>query len=341
MSSNIVDDNTGSGFAIPDDDDGGLDSFFNIAAEDDSDEDTSRFFADPSAGLDEEEEAVPSLEEQPETTFEIDDEYEDPFDVVVPQAEEPAPEPEPAYDPAPQDHVFEELPVEESAPYVEPAPVVEEPPVVESRWAAPEDTYVPPQAAEPVTPVEEPAPAYTPPVADTYEEQPALYQETRRSYEEPQQKRRIHVPSEAEKIEEVNRIVHILNVYRDLSPAEVRNSVFSLITMENTEPESEAQVIVKTMNSKPLLYETIRALSEAKNTDPVERVFYILELPDEVFYNLGEMAIVFTDDDPIPRNQPKTAYARVLVPIIDGLDENVMSIVEATEKLLEAAFSEY
>lgn len=357
MSSKYVTENAGSGFSIPEDGDDELSELFNFESEDDSEEDTSRFFMNPDEGLEDTEEDHDTGET--ESAFSVADDS-DPFDVVsvdeseeieglddfdtVENIEEHAPvEEEPVYEPEPQVEVEPE-----------PEPVLQQP-VVESRWAS--DGYAQQPAYSTSTP-QEPEQAYEPEPAPVVEEAPDYY-ESRRSrretaaYEQyapepaieerPVQQsstRRLNIPSEADKIAEVNRVVHVLDVYRNLSPADVKDSVYALMTLDNEPPESEAQVIVKAMNAEPLLFKTIRALSEAKNTDPVERVFYILELPDEVFYNLGNMAIVFTDDDPIEKNQSKTAFARKLVPIIESLEDNVMAVVSAAEKVLEAASGE-
>lgn len=339
---------------LPGDDDDELAELFAYRSEDSRGEDTQQYFDNPNAGF-EEDTADPAPESSAFAA--IDDDGFDPFDIPVEdesfEVESALAPPEERYDDSPSfdepvyKPVQEQAEEPESAPEPEPSFESYEEPQVQSRWASTE--YVDPaptpiyEASTPVyEPEPEPAAVHTPPeLSPVYEQQRSAREEepVAPAVEEPavQSRRRINIPSESDQIQDVQRIVEILDVYRSLKPGEMKDQVYSLITMDNEPPESEAQVVVKALRAQPLLFETIRALREAKNTDPVERVFYVLELPEDVFYNLGIMAIVFTDQDPINEQQTKTNYARQLVQIIESLEGHVMSVVENTESVLRAA----
>lgn len=146
---------------------------------------------------------------------------------------------------------------------------------------------------------------------------------------------RVSITPESEEIEKARKIISVTDVYRDLTN-DVKNVVSQFILNDSDFTEDEATIIVRAINSDQTLFETMKALREAKESDQVERVFYVLSLEDKILYKLGDLVSIFTQED-IENSGRRLDYARSLVASIDSLDKKSIDYVVATERVLKAA----
>lgn len=328
MSKDYVADNAGTGFASFDDDGpSDLDSLLAGAAlgEEEDDQETASYFTD----------ADPSVFTSKSDGF---DQASSTY-----QSSAPREEPKPAA-PAPaltieDEEDYDDLPVQEPA-YVAPVSV--------------EAVYVEPVYTTPV----ETQPTYTAPV----EPQPTRSESLgKRSWErdpnplvipstsvqqpfaEPKpadarSSRRINIPTEADEISLAGKVIRIIDAYRKLNQ-EVRSVASQFITGGSEIINDEATLAIKVINADPMLSVTMKALREAKDLDPVERVFFVIDLEEDVLHSLGGLVGVFvgkTFDDTLD----KIKYSRVVVSEIGELDERAINYVESTESILAAADEE-
>lgn len=148
---------------------------------------------------------------------------------------------------------------------------------------------------------------------------------------------KVHVPSMEDDRNRVSQIVRIVDAYRRLNSEE--KGVVSQFITGGEVIDDETDFIIRTVNVDKSLAVTMKALKDAKNVDPVERAFFVIELNDKTFYSLGDLVAVFTGED-INKRTTKTVYARELVKQIDMLDSKSMNFVEATESVLSASDGE-
>jgi hypothetical protein len=203
-------------------------------------------------------------------------------------------------------------------------------------------------ADEPVAPVEQlrprswetdpnptfstPAPVQAPtPVA------PAVKHAAIPEYSQPSS-RRISIPSETDEIVLAGKVIRILDAYRKLN-TEVRSVASQFITSGSEVIEDEATLVVKVINADPMLSVTMKSLREAKALDPVERVFYVISLEDDVLHSLGGLVSVF-NGTALDQSQNRISYARALVREIEQLEARAVNYVESTESILAAADEE-
>jgi hypothetical protein len=335
VTKNYVADNAGSGFASFDDDGpSDLESLLADAAkgEEEDDQDTASFFTNTdqddyssqSSGLDNSysssknnssyEEPVKETRPEPSHAIQIDDDEE--YDDL------PDHEPEPTFSAPVRQRSWERDPNPTfSSESFEPESVTQ-------------PSYSAPVYAEPAysAPAPTPAPAAVPAYSAPSHAAPRT--ETRPT----DTRKRINIPSEAEEILLAGKVIRILDAYRKLS-SEVKTVASQFITNGAEVIEDEATLVIKVINVDPMLSTTMRSLREAKALDPVERVFYVIELDDEVLHSLGGLVSVFngtTIDDSLS----KVNYARTLVREIDNLDSRAVNYVESTESILAAADEE-
>lgn len=151
-----------------------------------------------------------------------------------------------------------------------------------------------------------------------------------------QKRPRVIMPNIEDSINNVNQIINILDAYRKLTDNE-KNVAGQFITGGEV-VSSESEFIVKVINVDRMLPITMKALGEAKHRDPVERAFYVIELDNDILYNLGSLVSVFMPEgqEPKPSNS-NTQYAREVVRCIDALSSEDMRYIEATELVLRAS----
>lgn len=311
MAKNYVEDNEGQGFASFDDD-GPTDLESLLAgatsSEESDEEDTSSYFGNEMLSSDDDDSASYNY----------------------PKESTPVPEPvAPSYTPKYEDPVPSYLSAPKyEAPVSTPTPAVVAPPVVESQ-PEPQETRswesVPtptPSYPTPASIYSTPAPAVPAPVAAPT---------TRAS-------NRIHLPSESDQIALANKTIRIADAYRALTN-EVRTVASQFITSSDEVITDEATLVVKVLNADPMLGTVMKALREAKGLDPVERVFFVIDLRDDVLHSLGGLVSAFTDAT-FDVNDSKINYARNLVREIDQLESQAVNYVEATESILAAADEE-
>lgn len=205
-------------------------------------------------------------------------------------------------------------------------------PQEEPSYQSEEPVYQEPRKEEPVYQ----EPLREEPVCQEPQREESAYQTTRAErQEEPQKSRpKIHIPSIEDQIIQARRILNISDTYRKLSPEE--RSIAGQFISGGDEIEEEFTFIVRAINADPMLARTMIAATEAKSLTPVERAFYVIDLDNDLLESLGSLLVVFTEDE-FPPLRERTKYARVLVKIIDELDQKAMSYIKATVSVLKAA----
>lgn len=191
---------------------------------------------------------------------------------------------------------------------------------------ADQEVYQPDPEPEPVY---EPEPAPEPEPEPTYEPEPEPI--VAEPVEEP---RRIHIPTAKDELAKVTQVVNVLNAYRNLNGEE--QSAVSQFVTGGTVLEEEPAFIVAAINADPMLAKAMTALKEAKELEPVDRAFYVIELPENLIYYLGNLVAVFTEEE-LDRKQTRSLYTRSLVRSIEKLDGKAMNYVNSTAAVLEAA----
>lgn len=148
---------------------------------------------------------------------------------------------------------------------------------------------------------------------------------------------RIKIPTEADDLAQVALVIRIVDAYRELTAEE--KSVSSQFITGGEEVTDESTYVVKVLNVDPMLSLTMETLISAKNQDPVERAFFVIDLSDKLFYSLGQLVSVFSDED-FSKREARSQYARRLVKCIEALDAKSMGFVEATQSVLKVTKTE-
>lgn len=241
-------------------------------------------------------------------------------DSEQPSSAQPPAKEEESNEPAPQ--VTSENVVEEESVIVEPEPVVE--PVA---YDDPEPVQEHPETQE----VYEPEPVHNEPREHSWADSvdPVPTPQVNETYETP----RVSVPKNAS-VEQVAQIIRILDAYRQLN-SEEKTVASQFITVGET-LDNEEEFVVSVLNVDPMLTKTMKALKEAKDRDPVDRAFFVVDLERNLLKNLGNLVSVFTGDE-ISNDQSHNQYSRQVVKNIEQLDNKDMSFVSATETVLTAA----
>lgn len=308
MSKEYVADNAGTGFASFDDDGpSDLDSLLAGAAlgEEPDDQDTSSYFTDSDPV---------AYTSQSEGLVKTSPSFQNSYSIEEPVQVNPVPTPALQID---DDEEYDDLPAEE--------------PVAPIEQRAPRSWEIDPNPS-----FTTPAPVVAPVVAPTPTPPPVKHS-AGSEYSQPSS-RRISIPSESEEIALAGKVIRILDAYRKLSP-EVQSVASQFITSGSEVIEDEATLVVKVINSDPMLSITMRSLREAKDLDPVERVFFVISLEDEVLHSLGGLTSVFNGTTLDP-NQNRISYSRALVHEIEKLEGRAVNYVESTESILAAADKE-
>lgn len=313
MSKDYVADNAGTGFASFDDDGpSDLDSLLAGAAlgEEPDDQDTAAYFTDSDVVA-----YTSQSEGLSNTSSSLQNSY---------SREETAPAPTPASAiQIDDDEEYDDLP--QDAP---------QEPVTEYRQRGSWESDPNPTFATPA-PVKAEVPVYTAPAptpfASISSPAPAPEYSSHSS-------RHINIQTEANEIATAGKVIRIIDAYRKLN-AEVRSVASQFITGGSEVIEDEATLVVKVINADPMLSVTMRSLREAKALDPVERVFYVISLEDDVMHNLGGLVSLFNGTT-MDESQNRITYARGLVHEIDKLEARAVNYVESTESILAAAAEE-
>lgn len=148
--------------------------------------------------------------------------------------------------------------------------------------------------------------------------------------------KKVFMRTDAEDIRETKRIVNVLDTFRALD-SEKKNVVSQFIMKDNDDLDDESVLIVRTLHANPMLFKTMKALGEsAGEKDRVERVFYILQLDDDVLYSLGELVSSLLEQEILHKNN-RIKYSKDLEEKINTLDDKVVDYVSATQDVLSAA----
>lgn len=199
---------------------------------------------------------------------------------------------------------------------------------IDTNWLF-EEGGKPPEEREPEP---QPEPEFSPDPEPAVEPEPV--EEYTAPEPEPVAPSQVQLVSAKDELGKVTQIVNILNAYRGLN-AEEQGAVSQFVT-GGTELDFEPDFIVAVLNADPTLGRAMTALKEAKELEPVDRAFYVIELPENLIYYLGNLISVFTEEA-IDRKQPRGQYSKALVRSIEKLDGKSMNYVHATASVLEAA----
>jgi len=156
--------------------------------------------------------------------------------------------------------------------------------------------------------------------------------------EAPQQHRRFNIPSESDQIDFALKVINVIDTYRSLKSDE-KAVVEQIITNEDETTGDESRIAIKAINADPMLSITMKNFREAKESEAVDRAFYVISLPDNHLFSLGNMASAFTNEY-IDESLGKIEYARKLVDAIAKLDNNAVKYITSTESVLAAASEE-
>lgn len=141
-----------------------------------------------------------------------------------------------------------------------------------------------------------------------------------------------------DKIALARKVVATVDAYRSLS-TEAKDVVGQLLAPTSEEfSQDEGTVAIRAIYAEPIQESTQKALIEAKNASPVDRVFYVLGLPKDVLSYLGELVQAYSRTA-IPEGLSELQFAKVLVDTIEQLTEEPIIYAEAMAKVLTAAQS--
>lgn len=134
------------------------------------------------------------------------------------------------------------------------------------------------------------------------------------------------------------RVTATVDVYRSLT-SEARDIVAQLLAPTPDEfTQDEGTVAIRAIYAEPIQESTQKALIEAKEASPVDRVFYVLGLPKDVLRYLGELVQAYTSNT-IPAGISELQFAKALVEGIEALGNEPIVYAEAMAKVLGAAQS--
>lgn len=159
--------------------------------------------------------------------------------------------------------------------------------------------------------------------------------------EEPKKKendwtsRKIHIPSLEDQITQVRKILNVYQAYTQLGPQE-KSVVAQLVSRDDL--SDEYAFVVGVLNADPMLARTVITFLQAKEMEPVDRAFFVIDLESELLSRMGKLVEVFLNDsENLPNMSDRTQYVHFLVNIIDRLDPKTISYVRAAESVLKAA----
>lgn len=128
-------------------------------------------------------------------------------------------------------------------------------------------------------------------------------------------------------------IIKISNGIETLSDDE-RLVTQKLITPNYDEP-TNGELVVAVMNASRLVKDTIQAVLEAKDLDPVERAFFVVEMPYQKAVSMASMVSAFEGGEPVDSNQSQVDVARQVVAQIDRMSKEYFSYIQSTRSLLD------
>lgn len=159
--------------------------------------------------------------------------------------------------------------------------------------------------------------------------------------EEPKKKvndwtsRKIHIPSLEDQITQVRKILNVYQAYTQLGPQE-KSVVAQLVSRDDL--SDEYAFVVGVLNADPMLARTVITFLQAKEMEPVDRAFFVIDLESELLSRMGKLVEVFLNDsENLPNMSNRTQYVHFLVNIIDRLDPKTISYVRAAGSVLRAA----
>lgn len=150
-----------------------------------------------------------------------------------------------------------------------------------------------------------------------------------------------NVIKEQDMIDETTKIIKVLDVLRTFNN-DTKSVVTQFIFNSNDVPTDEASIVVKALSVDNILVRTMENIrASATEQDRVERVYYLLELPDNELNELGSTVGRLSSEeqeneiDKVRGN--RIHLTKAVEKAINNLDSNVVKYVAATEQLLEAA----
>lgn len=139
-----------------------------------------------------------------------------------------------------------------------------------------------------------------------------------------------------DQVELAKRIIATVDAYRSLTK-ESKDVVAQLLAPTSAEfSQDEGIIAIRAIYAESIQESTQKALIEAKNSSPVDRVFYILGLPNNVLHYLGELVQAYSGVE-MPVNAGELQFAKVVVDAIEGLGDEPIIYAEAMAKVLSAA----
>lgn len=338
----FTEDNNGSGFAV--EGGGDIDSLLSFATSnvEDDEGDTSHFFSDlnpTSNSTPTPKDIVENSKPQKKDNYE-ETEEDNSSDISFDLEEEDEEDQEPIQITIAE---FDEEDEEEDENYDSSYSENNETP--KSRWDTTDEEYgkgYTNNSSEEETQYYEEEPAYsnpTPVNSSPRVVRPPVQEE---NYYEPEpvvnQPKRFNIPSETDQIDFAMRVISVIDTFRALKSDE-KAVVEQIITNDDKTTGDESRIAIKAINADPMLSITMKNFREAKESEAVERAFYVISLPENNLYSLGNMASAFTNEY-IEESLDKIEYARKLVDAIAKLDNNAVKYITSTESVLAAASEE-
>ena len=133
----------------------------------------------------------------------------------------------------------------------------------------------------------------------------------------------------------VRTILNVYQAYTQLGPQE-KSVVAQLVSRDDL--SDEYAFVVGVLNADPMLARTVITFLQAKEMEPVDRAFFVIDLESELLSRMGKLVEVFLNDsENLPNMSDRTQYVHFLVNIIDRLDPKTISYVRAAGSVLRAA----
>ena len=149
----------------------------------------------------------------------------------------------------------------------------------------------------------------------------------------------IHFKRESDQIADADRVIRVLDAYRALTAIEKSVAAQFVLNSTDVDTSNEPEIVVKVINSDAMLGITMKNIREmASEKDRVERVFMVLRLPDDQLDSLGEIIQSVSDSKfETTLRSDRIGFAKEVEAAIDGLENDIVSYISATEGVLAAA----
>lgn len=138
-------------------------------------------------------------------------------------------------------------------------------------------------------------------------------------------------------LDSLRRVLKVLEIYRELP--KIHQEVVSKFVANGTVLEDEAKIVLAVLESDDALARTMKNLKRAKDFEPVDRSFFVMELNEIQLNDLGELVSVFSEID-YSRNYPRHKNGKNIVRAVEALTPEMMGYVDSTEKVLSVAHGE-